>query len=91
MISRLPDFAPKRHVRKGFGTGRDVKIVGFDNISAVQQAVRDGKIVATADQHGDQLADFGIEYALKLLKDPVHKIEDRESPVDLITAEELKR
>lgn len=42
-----------------------VQIVGFDNISAVQQAIIDGSILATADQHGDQLAVFGIEFALK--------------------------
>ncbi|MBI1311262.1 substrate-binding domain-containing protein [bacterium] len=68
-----------------------VQIVGFDNISAVQQAIRDGAILATADQHGDQLAVFGIEAALKLLADPsaVAVADDVETPVDLITAESL--
>lgn len=66
-----------------------VKIVGFDNITAVQQAIRDGQILATADQHGDQLAVFGIEYALQMLKDPTTAPADRETPVDLITANEL--
>ncbi len=67
----------------------DVQIVGFDNISAVQQAIRDGAILATADQHGDQLAVFGIEAALKLLANPNATAEDVETPVDLITAESL--
>ncbi len=67
----------------------DLLIVGFDNISAVQQAVRDGKILATADQHGDQLAVFGIEAALKILQSPDVEIADVETPVDLITAETL--
>ena len=67
----------------------DVQIVGFDNISAVQQAIRDGAVLATADQHGDQLAAFGIEAALKLLADPDATAEDVETPVDLITAESL--
>lgn len=67
----------------------DVQIVGFDNISAVQQAIRDGAVLATADQHGDQLAVFGIEAALKLLADPNSTAEDVETPVDLITAQEL--
>ncbi len=49
--------------RRSQGVRRnDVKIAGFDNISAVQQAIREGQILATADQHGDQLAVFGIEY-----------------------------
>ena len=67
----------------------DVQIVGFDNISAVQQAIRDGAILATADQHGDQLAVFGIEAALKLVADPNATAEDVETPVDLITADSL--
>ncbi|QDT98251.1 sugar ABC transporter substrate-binding protein [Gimesia aquarii] len=68
----------------------EVAIVGFDNIAAVQQAIRDGQILATADQHGGELAVFGIEHALRLIEDPDAKVEDRETPVDLITAEVLK-
>lgn len=66
-----------------------VQVVGFDNISAVQQAIREGKILATADQHGDQLAVFGIEVAMQLLQNPNGDVSDRETPVDLITANEL--
>ncbi len=67
----------------------DVVVVGFDNISAVQQAIRDKQILATADQHGDQLAVFGIELALELLKDSTAERHDKETPVDLVTAETL--
>ena len=66
-----------------------VQVVGFDNISAAQESIRQGKMLATADQHGDQLAVFGIELALKLLQDPKSIPEDRETPVDLITAGNL--
>lgn len=66
---------------------KDVLVVGFDNISAVQQAIRDGQILATADQHGDKLAVFGIELALQLLKDTSVTPGDKETPVDLVTAE----
>lgn len=69
--------------------GREVTIVGFDNISAVQQAIREGRILATADQHADQLASFGIDYALRLLADPDQALNDLETPVDLITASTL--
>jgi ribose transport system substrate-binding protein len=62
-----------------------VKVVGFDNIAAMQQLLREGRIVATADQHGDRLAVFGIEYALEMLRSPGAPA-DRETPVDLITA-----
>ena len=68
---------------------KDVLVVGFDNISAVQQAMRDGQILATADQHGDKLAVFGIELALLLLQDTSVTPQDKETPVDLMTAETL--
>lgn len=63
-----------------------VQVAGFDNISAVQDLVKDGKVLATADQHADQLAVSGIEYALEMLKTNATPA-DRETPVDLITAE----
>lgn len=72
------------------GKAGEVAIVGFDNIPAVQQAIKEGQILATADQHGGELAVFGIEHALRLIADPEAKVEDRETPVDLITAEDLK-
>lgn len=72
------------------GKAGEVAIVGFDNIPAVQQAIKEGQILATADQHGGELAVFGIEHALRLIADPEAKVEDRETPVDLITAEVLK-
>lgn len=68
----------------------DVQVVGFDNISAAQEAIREAKMLATADQHGDQLAVYGIEVALKLIEDPTAKLEDKETPVDLITVNNLK-
>ena len=48
-------------------TGK-VLVVGFDNISAIKPMIQDGRVTATADQHGDQLAVYGIEAALKILK-----------------------
>jgi ribose transport system substrate-binding protein len=74
---------------KSAGRAGDVLIVGFDNISAVQQAIRENKVLATVDQHGDQLAVFGIEAALKLLATPDAVTEDIETPVELITLETL--
>lgn len=65
----------------------DVLVGGFDNISAVRELVSSGAILATADQHADQLAVYGIEYALELLGSRDRSLPDRETPVDLITAE----
>lgn len=70
------------------GKADQVLVVGYDNISAVQQLLREGRILATADQHADQLAVFGIEYALEMLRNKGTPA-DRETPVDLVTAETL--
>jgi len=67
-----------------------VLVVGYDNISAVQQLLKEGKMLATADQRADQLAVFGIEYALEIIRQKTTPA-DRETPVELITAETLAR
>jgi ribose transport system substrate-binding protein len=56
----------------------------------VQQAIREGQVLATADQHGDSLAVYGIELALQLLSSPQAEPADRETPVDLITADRIR-
>jgi ribose transport system substrate-binding protein len=71
---------------KAAGKTGQVSVIGFDNISAVQTLIGSGEMVATADQHGDQLAVYGIEYALELLAGGVEP-SDKQTPVDLITAE----
>jgi len=71
------------------GKERQVKVIGFDNIAAVREMVKDGRILATVDQHGDQLAVFGIEQALGTLRSKLPG-QDRDTPVDLVTAESLK-
>lgn len=70
------------------GKADQILVVGFDNISAVQQLIKDGRILATADQHGDQLAVYGIDYALEIIRRQSTP-QDRETPVDLITAQNL--
>ena len=62
-----------------------VKVAGFDNIAAVQQLLKEGRIAATADQHGDKLAVYGIEYALAILKGETTP-QDRQTPVDVVAA-----
>jgi ribose transport system substrate-binding protein len=74
---------------KAAGKEGTIKIAGFDNIQAVAELVRAGKVVATVDQHADQLAAFGIEYALEALNRKSPPV-DRETPVDLITLDTLR-
>jgi len=50
--------------------------------------IRDDIIFATADQHGDQLAVFGIEAALAALNSSAAPA-DKKTPVDLVTKESL--
>jgi len=71
------------------GRSEQIRVIGFDNIQAVRQLLEDGQVLATVDQHGDQLAVYGIEYALTTLKNKTSP-DDRETKVDLITAEQTK-
>ena len=66
------------------GKTGEVKIVGFDNISAIHNLIREEKVLATIDQHADLLAVYGIEYALETLSSG-STIEDKTTPLDLIT------
>ena len=71
------------------GKSGKITVVGYDNISAAQQLLKEGKILATADQHADQLAVYGIEYALQMI-DKKAAPADKETPVDLVTAKSLE-
>lgn len=71
------------------GKTDSVLVIGYDGISAVESLIKEGKMLATVQQHPDKLAVFGIEYALEMLKTKGTPA-DRETPVDLVTAETLK-
>ncbi len=73
---------------KDAGKLGSVYVVGFDNIAAVRRLLKEGRILCTVDQHADKLALFGIEYALEMLRTKAQPA-DKETPVDLITAETL--
>jgi ribose transport system substrate-binding protein len=73
---------------KDAGKSDSVYVVGFDNIAAVRRLLKEGRMLCTVDQHADELALFGIEYALEMLKTKARPA-DKETPVNLITAETL--
>ncbi len=75
---------------KAAGKQGKIQVVGFDNISAAQELVKNGQMLCTVDQHGDQLAVYGIEYALDMVKNKKSPA-DKETPVDLVTADTLKK
>lgn len=74
---------------KAAGRSGQIQIIGYDGISAVREAIKEGAILATIEQHADQLAVFGIEYALQLLRGEAG-LQDKQTPVELVTAESLK-
>ena len=49
------------------GKSGKIKVVGFDNIPAVQPLVKSGKMLATIEQYGAQMAVLGIGYGLRQL------------------------
>lgn len=69
--------------------GESVLVVGYDNIGAVQELIKEGKMNCTIDQHGDQLAIYGIQYALEIIESGTTP-EDRETPVDLVTVDSFQ-
>jgi ribose transport system substrate-binding protein len=70
------------------GKSDAIYVVGFDNIAAVQRLLKEGRILCTVDQHADKLALYGIQYALDILAGKATPA-DKETPVDLVTAETL--
>ncbi|MHC4517593.1 MAG: substrate-binding domain-containing protein [Planctomycetota bacterium] len=74
------------------GKSGDIYVVGFGDIPAVRRLLKEGKVLCTVDQHADQLAAYGIQYALDILagRTPAaDKDKGKHTPVDLITAETL--
>ncbi|CAB3781950.1 HTH-type transcriptional repressor PurR [Paraburkholderia ultramafica] len=65
-----------------------VLVVGYDNINAIRPMLKDGRVLATADQYAAKQAVFGIDTALKALSE--HKKQSElsgvvETPVSLVT------
>jgi ribose transport system substrate-binding protein len=65
-----------------------VYVVGYDNIAAIKPMLKDGRVLATADQYAAKQAVFGIDTALKAIKE--HKKQSElsgivETPVVLVT------
>ncbi|WP_237153818.1 sugar ABC transporter substrate-binding protein [Oryzibacter oryziterrae] len=47
------------------GLSGKIQVVGFDNIPAVQPLIKGGKMLATVEQYGAQMAAMGIDYGLR--------------------------
>jgi ribose transport system substrate-binding protein len=55
-------------ILESLGKAGNVEVVGFDNDTASGQLIRDGKLLATIDAFGTEMAALGIDYALRALK-----------------------
>ena len=66
------------------GRQSTVKVSGFDNISAIRPLLLSGQVTASADQHADALAVYGIDFALEELAGATRP-QDRQTPVDIVT------
>jgi ribose transport system substrate-binding protein len=67
---------------------KKVQVVGFDNIPAVQKLVKEGKVLATIDQFGPDMATNCIKTGFKMKKG--EKLTGwRKTPVRLITAKNV--
>jgi ribose transport system substrate-binding protein len=47
------------------GKSGQIKVIGFDNIPAVKPLLKEGKMLATVEQYGAQMAAIGIDYGLR--------------------------
>jgi ribose transport system substrate-binding protein len=74
-------------IRAAGKTGK-VQVVGYDDINAIKPMLKDGRVLATANQYAAKQAVFGIDTALKAIDG--HKKQSElsgvvETPVDLVT------
>ena len=70
------------------GKSGTIQVVGFDNIPAVQPLLQDGKMLATIDQFGPEMAKNAIEIGLRVLGG--EKLSGWiKTPVKLVTAADL--
>ncbi|MBH3426151.1 sugar ABC transporter substrate-binding protein [Pseudomonas alkylphenolica] len=70
------------------GKAGQVQVVGYDNINAIKPMLKDGRVLATADQYAAKQAVFGIEAALKVLKGEKPNVDADnviQTPVELVT------
>jgi ribose transport system substrate-binding protein len=71
------------------GKSGRIKVVGFDNIPAVQPLIKSGKMLATVEQYGAEMASLGIDYGLREYAGEKFTGWIK-TPVKLITAKDLK-
>ncbi|MBN1418857.1 MAG: substrate-binding domain-containing protein [Planctomycetes bacterium] len=74
---------------EGAGKAGKIKVTAYDNIDAARQAMKEGKLHGTIEQHPDEMGRKGVEAALTLIAD---ESVPKEIPVptDLVTPDDVK-
>lgn len=67
----------------------DIEIVGFDNIGAVQELIKEGKVLATIDQFGPEMAANAIKVGFRIMEGE-NLSGWVKTPIELVTAENLQ-
>ncbi|KKB62996.1 LacI family transcriptional regulator [Robbsia andropogonis] len=70
------------------GRAGKVAVIGYDNIAAIKPMLNDGRVLATVDQFGSKQAVFGIDTALKAIREHTKQNDLSsvvETPVVLVT------
>ncbi len=71
------------------GKTGDILIVGFDNIGAVQKLIKEGKVLATIDQFGPEMAANAIKVGFRILGG--EKLTGWEkTPIELVTKDNVE-
>ena len=71
------------------GKAGSIRVVGFDNIPAIRPLIRDGKVLATIDQFGPEMASHAIDDAMRVIAGA--KLTGWiKTPVQVVTAAELR-
>ncbi|MGL5009550.1 MAG: sugar ABC transporter substrate-binding protein [Paracoccaceae bacterium] len=65
----------------------DILVVGFDNIPAAQELVTQGKLLATVDQFGADMAANAIDLAIEVVKGGPPLEGWVKTPIELVTAQ----
>ena len=65
----------------------DVLVVGFDNVPAASQLVAEGKLLATVDQFGTEMAANAIDLAIEVVQGGPELAGWVRTPIELVTQE----
>ena len=72
------------------GKSAQIKVVGFDNIPAIRPLIKQGKVLATVDQFGTDLAVNAIDAGIKSRKEGKPLQGWIKTPIELVTAKNVK-